>query len=120
FYTGPDGGYLMNRLTGAGVGGWRADGYASPAQTGGRPGGAPLGVFFYPFSRGRGGPAGGGGGPHDAATPPPRSERIAELIPAARLHTLADCGHTSSLEQPAAVTALLQEFLATIDGPWTD
>ncbi|WP_425295300.1 alpha/beta fold hydrolase, partial [Nocardia abscessus] len=61
-----------------------------------------------------------GAGPHDAATPPPRSERIAELIPAARLHTLADCGHTSSLEQPAAVTALLQEFLATIDGPWTD
>ncbi|WP_280314785.1 alpha/beta fold hydrolase [Nocardia abscessus] len=59
-------------------------------------------------------------GADDAATPPPRSERIAELIPAARLHTLADCGHTSSLEQPAAVTALLQEFLATVDGPWTD
>ncbi len=37
FYTGPDGGYLMNRLTGAGVEGWRADVYASPALTDGRP-----------------------------------------------------------------------------------
>ncbi|WP_174189609.1 alpha/beta fold hydrolase [Nocardia barduliensis] len=55
-------------------------------------------------------------GADDAATPPPRSERIAALIPDARLHTIADCGHTSSLEQPAAITALLQEFLATVDG----
>jgi pimeloyl-ACP methyl ester carboxylesterase len=54
-------------------------------------------------------------GADDTATPPPRSERIAELIPAARLHTIANCGHTSSLEQPAVTTALVQEFLATID-----
>ncbi|MBF6338589.1 alpha/beta fold hydrolase [Nocardia abscessus] len=55
-------------------------------------------------------------GADDTATPPARSERIAELIPAARLHTVADCGHSSSLEQPATITALLQEFLAAVDG----
>ncbi|MEU2039520.1 hypothetical protein [Nocardia niwae] len=37
FYTGPDGGYLMNRLTGAGIEGWRADVYAAPALTDGQP-----------------------------------------------------------------------------------
>ncbi|WP_040695611.1 alpha/beta fold hydrolase [Nocardia vinacea] len=55
-------------------------------------------------------------GADDTATPPARSERIAELIPAARLHTIADCGHTSSLEQPTAITVLLRDFLGTIDG----
>ncbi|MFE9319894.1 alpha/beta fold hydrolase [Nocardia sp. NPDC052278] len=50
-------------------------------------------------------------GAEDTATPPARSERIAELIPDARLRTIADCGHTSSLEQPTAITALLQDFL---------
>ncbi|MGK8488289.1 alpha/beta fold hydrolase [Nocardia asiatica] len=54
-------------------------------------------------------------GADDAATPLARSERIAALIPGARLHAIMDCGHTSSLEQPAAITALLQEFLATVD-----
>ncbi|WP_039805212.1 alpha/beta fold hydrolase [Nocardia araoensis] len=56
-------------------------------------------------------------GADDIATPPARSERIAEAIPGARLHTITDCGHTSSLEQAAAITALLREFLATVDGP---
>ncbi|WP_330227971.1 hypothetical protein OHA40_17275 [Nocardia sp. NBC_00508] len=37
FYTGPDGGYLMNRLTGAGIEGWRADVYAAPALLDGGP-----------------------------------------------------------------------------------
>lgn len=37
FYTGPDGGHLMNRLTGAGVEGWRADVYRAPAVLDGRP-----------------------------------------------------------------------------------
>ncbi|WP_063040010.1 alpha/beta fold hydrolase [Nocardia pseudovaccinii] len=50
-------------------------------------------------------------GADDTATPPARSERIAELIPGARLHAIADCGHTSSLEQPTAITELLQDFL---------
>lgn len=37
FYTGPDGGYLMNRITGAGIEGWRADVYTAPALTDGQP-----------------------------------------------------------------------------------
>ncbi|WP_425296117.1 alpha/beta fold hydrolase, partial [Nocardia abscessus] len=83
-------------------------------------GGVASGGCFHLLSPALPRPRRGGVAPAPAATPPPRSERIAELIPAARLHTLADCGHTSSLEQPAAVSALLQEFLATVDGRWTD
>ncbi|MGQ4600806.1 hypothetical protein [Nocardia sp. R6R-6] len=37
FYTGPDGGYLMNRITRAGFEAWRADVYAAPALTDGGP-----------------------------------------------------------------------------------
>ncbi|MFI6866879.1 hypothetical protein [Nocardia sp. NPDC050406] len=37
FYTGPDGGYLMNRLTGAGIEGIPADVYTGPAILDGRP-----------------------------------------------------------------------------------
>ncbi|MFE7798275.1 hypothetical protein [Nocardia sp. NPDC057440] len=37
FYTGPDGGYLMNRITGAGIEGWRADVYTAPALADGMP-----------------------------------------------------------------------------------
>ncbi|WP_245717634.1 hypothetical protein [Nocardia jejuensis] len=37
FYTGPDGGFLMNRLTPAGVEGIRADVYTAPAIMDGQP-----------------------------------------------------------------------------------
>ncbi|MGW4717426.1 hypothetical protein [Nocardia sp. NPDC004260] len=37
FYTGPDGGFLMNRLTGAGFEAWGADVYVAPALTDGQP-----------------------------------------------------------------------------------
>ncbi|WP_062980766.1 hypothetical protein [Nocardia anaemiae] len=37
FYTGPDGGYLMNRITGAGIEGWKADVYSAPALVDGAP-----------------------------------------------------------------------------------
>jgi hypothetical protein len=37
FYTGPDGGYLMNRITDAGIEGWRADVYTAPALADGQP-----------------------------------------------------------------------------------
>ncbi|NNH74863.1 hypothetical protein HLB23_34295 [Nocardia uniformis] len=37
FYTGPEGGFLMNRLTGAGIEGWPADVYSGPALMDGRP-----------------------------------------------------------------------------------
>ena len=49
-------------------------------------------------------------GVDDAATPSYKSQRIAELIPGARIATVPDCGHTSTLEQPDAVTGLLRDF----------
>jgi 3-oxoadipate enol-lactonase len=54
-------------------------------------------------------------GEHDAATPPHRSQRIAELIPGARLEIIPDSGHSSTIEQPQAVTTLIRSFLAEVD-----
>jgi pimeloyl-ACP methyl ester carboxylesterase len=51
-------------------------------------------------------------GADDAATPPYKSQLIAERIPGARLAQIPDCGHSSTLEQPEAVTGLLRDFLA--------
>ena len=50
-------------------------------------------------------------GADDRATPPHKSERIAERIPGARLEVIPECGHSSTLEQPDTVTALLRGFL---------
>ncbi len=50
-------------------------------------------------------------GADDAATPPPKSQRIADRVVGARLVQIPDCGHSSALEQPEAITALLAEFL---------
>ncbi|MFD6452949.1 alpha/beta fold hydrolase [Nocardia sp. NPDC060220] len=54
-------------------------------------------------------------GADDAATPLPHARQIAALIPHARLHTIPACGHSSSLEQPEAVTELLRDFLASVE-----
>ncbi|HEX3789665.1 MAG TPA: alpha/beta fold hydrolase [Pseudonocardiaceae bacterium] len=54
-------------------------------------------------------------GADDTATPPARSESIAARIPGAQLHTVPNCGHTSTLEQPTVITELLEKFLATAD-----
>jgi pimeloyl-ACP methyl ester carboxylesterase len=54
-------------------------------------------------------------GADDEATPPAQAERIAGRIPGAQLQIVANCGHTSTLEQPAAITGLLDKFLATVD-----
>ncbi|GAA5060443.1 alpha/beta fold hydrolase [Nocardia callitridis] len=51
-------------------------------------------------------------GTDDIATPPARSDHLAATIPGAHLHRIPDCGHSSTVEQPEAVTALLREFLA--------
>ena len=51
-------------------------------------------------------------GADDQPTPPYKSELIAQRIPGARLEQIADCGHSSTLEQPETVTALLRDFLA--------
>ncbi|MEI6252671.1 MAG: alpha/beta fold hydrolase [Mycobacteriaceae bacterium] len=53
-------------------------------------------------------------GADDAATPPAESRRIGELIPGSRVELVPDCGHTSTLEQPAAITRLIRDFLGTL------
>jgi 3-oxoadipate enol-lactonase len=54
-------------------------------------------------------------GADDQATPPAKAERIAARIPGAQLQVVANCGHTSPLEQPATITNLLIKFLATVE-----
>lgn len=53
-------------------------------------------------------------GADDVATPVAKSRRIAELITGSRLAVIPDSGHTSTLEQPTAVTGLITEFLASL------
>ena len=52
------------------------------------------------------------GGADDQLTPPECAREIAAGVPGATLHLLADCGHVLTWEQPAAVSALLQNWLA--------
>ena len=54
-------------------------------------------------------------GADDKATPIPHAERIASLIPGATLRIIPNCGHSSTLEQPAAISGLLGEFLGATD-----
>lgn len=53
-------------------------------------------------------------GDEDVATPPPKARRIHEHIPGSRLARIPKAGHSSSLEQPAAVTQVLSDFFATL------
>lgn len=50
-------------------------------------------------------------GADDAVTPPDRAEEMADLIPDARLAVVPQCGHLSTLEQPAQVSALMAGWL---------
>lgn len=56
-------------------------------------------------------------GEEDVATIPAKSERIRDLIAGATLVRIPEAGHSSSVEQPAAVTAALAAFLQQVDGP---
>jgi pimeloyl-ACP methyl ester carboxylesterase len=51
-------------------------------------------------------------GREDALTPPAVSEEIVALIPGARLEVIEQCGHMTTMEQPAAVNAALRRWLA--------
>lgn len=51
------------------------------------------------------------GGADDALTPPAVVRALAEQIPGAQLHTLPDCGHLPTLEQPEATSALMRHWL---------
>lgn len=51
-------------------------------------------------------------GDRDMLTPPDRSQEIAAGIPGARLVVVPECGHASTLEQPAIVNRALVEWIA--------
>jgi pimeloyl-ACP methyl ester carboxylesterase len=51
-------------------------------------------------------------GEADALTPPDLAAEIAGLVPGARLALLPGCGHLPPMEDPAATTALLCDWLA--------
>lgn len=51
-------------------------------------------------------------GQRDEICPPALQAELAQLCPPARLATIAEAGHMAPLEQPAAVTAVLREWLA--------
>lgn len=50
-------------------------------------------------------------GREDAWSPPRRHEGIRDLTPGSTLTVIPDCGHMSTLEQPAAVTRALRDWL---------
>jgi pimeloyl-ACP methyl ester carboxylesterase len=50
-------------------------------------------------------------GREDALTPPAMAQEIADGIPGSRLEIISDCGHLSTLEQPAAVNRALRAWL---------
>ena len=53
-------------------------------------------------------------GEEDAITPPKEARALHEAIGGSRLEVLAQAGHLSSLERPAAFTAALVEFLSAL------
>lgn len=56
----------------------------------------------------------------DPLTPPEQHEEMAELLPNASFEIIDDCGHLSTLEQPDAVNALLQDWLRATGATPTD
>lgn len=55
-------------------------------------------------------------GDEDVATPRPKAERIAGAIAGAKLVTIPRAGHSSSVEEPALVTAAIEQFLQALPG----
>jgi 3-oxoadipate enol-lactonase len=53
-------------------------------------------------------------GEEDTAVAPERAKRTAERIRGARLVMIPRAGHTSSVEEPAAVTAAIEDFLRSV------
>ena len=53
-------------------------------------------------------------GEEDVATVPAKAERIAAAIRGARLARIPRAGHSSTVEEPAAVTAAIESFLAAL------
>ena len=55
-------------------------------------------------------------GDGDVLTPPEHAEELSSGIAGSRLAVIRDCGHLSTLEQPAAVTRAMVEFLRAGEG----
>jgi pimeloyl-ACP methyl ester carboxylesterase len=53
-------------------------------------------------------------GDEDVATVPAKAERIHEAIPRSRFAKIPGAGHSASIEQPARVNALLEEFYESL------
>jgi pimeloyl-ACP methyl ester carboxylesterase len=53
-------------------------------------------------------------GDEDVATPPPKAERIVAGIAGAKLRVIPRAGHSSPVEEPAAVTNALEEHLRAL------
>jgi pimeloyl-ACP methyl ester carboxylesterase len=53
-------------------------------------------------------------GDEDLATPKPKAERIAGAIAGAKLVTIPRAGHSSTVEEPALVTAAIKQFLQAL------
>ena len=53
-------------------------------------------------------------GEQDKPTPIARAERIAAGIAGAQLKIVPDCGHSSTIEQPAALTELIRQFVGSV------
>ncbi|MCA9073496.1 MAG: alpha/beta hydrolase [Planctomycetaceae bacterium] len=53
-------------------------------------------------------------GDQDVATVPAKSERMRDRIAGSQLKIIPGAGHTSSVEEPAAVNAAIEEFLASL------
>ncbi len=53
-------------------------------------------------------------GEKDIATPLVLSQQMVNAIPGAQLHIIPDSGHTSPVEEPEAVTAVMQQFYEQI------
>ena len=51
-------------------------------------------------------------GAEDVATPVHKSQAIAGRIPGARFEVVADSGHSSTIEQPQAITKLIRDFVS--------
>jgi 3-oxoadipate enol-lactonase len=53
-------------------------------------------------------------GADDQPTPPDKAQRIAERVPGAELHIVPHCGHSATVEQPDAITELIDAFLTKV------
>lgn len=53
----------------------------------------------------------------DNQTPPKKAERTHAMIPSSKLIVIPGAGHTSTVEEPAAVSAAIDEFLTSLRTP---